>query len=64
MQKEARTAAMTVDKIIHIAETFKGFKKQPSVLKELDGKYRDAGLELKKEGKNGAELVKELLEAV
>jgi len=62
MQKEARTGAMTVDKIIHIAETFKGFKKQASVLKELDGKYRDAGLEIKKEGKTGTDLVKQLRE--
>ncbi len=50
MQKEAKTGAITVDKIIHIAEMFKGFKKQTkaSVLKELDGKYLNAGLKIKK----------------
>ncbi|MEK7822643.1 MAG: hypothetical protein AAB228_00185 [Nitrospirota bacterium] len=65
MQKEAKIGAITVDKIIHIAEMFKGFKKQTkvSVLKELDGKYREAGLRIKKEGKTSTDLIRELRES-
>ena len=62
MQKEIKTGAITVDRIIHLAEMFKGFKKQASVLKELDGKYWEAGLKIKKEGKTSTNLVKELRE--
>jgi len=64
MQKAAKTGAVTVDRIIHIAEMFKGFKKQTkaSVLKKLDGKYLEAGLKMKKEGKTSVDLVKELRE--
>ena len=64
MQKEVKTGAITVDKIIHIAEMFKGFKKQAkvSVLRELDGKYWEAGLKIKKEGKTSTGLIKELRE--
>ncbi len=64
MQKIAKTGAITVDKIIHIAEMFKGFKKQTkaSVLKELDGKYLSAGLKIKKEGKTSVDLIRELRE--
>ncbi len=62
MQKEIKIGAITVDRIIHLAEMFKGFKKQASVLKELDGKYWEVGLKIKKEGKTSTNLVKELRE--
>lgn len=61
MQK-AELSGITVEKILQTAEMFKGFKKQPSMLKQLDGKYYQEGLEMKKQGITSAALIKEIRE--
>ncbi|MDI6703415.1 MAG: hypothetical protein QME40_01900 [bacterium] len=55
-------SGITVDKLLHIAEMFKGFKKKTSVLKEIDGKYVNAGIEMKKQGITSTDLIKEIRE--
>ena len=62
MQK-AELSGITVEKILQTAEMFKGFKKQPSVLKQLDGKYYKEGLEMKKQGITSTTIIKEIRES-
>lgn len=57
-----RLGGMTIDKLLKTAEMFKGFKKKPSMLKQLDGKYSDAGLGMKKHGVSSATIVREIRE--
>ena len=53
--------AVTVDKIITIAEGLKGFRKhKPGVVKALAGKYAEAGEKIKAEGSNSVELVRQI----
>jgi hypothetical protein len=59
MQK-TKTSGLTVDKLLQTAATLKGFKKQPSVLKKLDGKYYEAGQELKKQGITSTDIIREI----
>lgn len=61
MQK-ATLRGITVDKLLQTAEMFKGFKKQPSVLKQLDGKYYKAGREMKRQGITSASVIREMRE--
>ncbi|MBI3600113.1 MAG: hypothetical protein HY097_05665 [Nitrospinae bacterium] len=61
MQK-AELSGITVEKILQTAEMFKGFKKQPSVLKQLDGKYYKEGLEMKNQGITSTAIIKEMRE--
>ncbi|MBI3582915.1 MAG: hypothetical protein HY096_03060 [Nitrospinae bacterium] len=61
MQK-AELSGITVEKILQTAEIFKGFKKQPSILKQLDGKYYKEGLEMKKEGITSTTIIREIRE--
>ena len=61
MQK-AELSGITVEKILQTAEMFKGFKKQPSVLKQLDGKYYKEGLEMKKQDITSTTIIKEIRE--
>ena len=61
MQK-TELSGITVEKILQTAEMFKGFKKQPSVLKQLDGKYYKEGLEMKKQGITSTAIIKEIRE--
>lgn len=62
MQK-VRIYGITVDRLLQTAEMFKGFKKKPSVLKQLDGKYYKAGIEMKKQGITSTDVIKEIREA-
>jgi len=62
MQK-TELSGITVEKILQTAEMFKGFKKQPSVLKQLDGKYYKEGLEMKKQGITSTTIIKEIRES-
>ncbi len=62
MQK-AELSGITVEKILQTAEMFKGFKKQPSVLKQLDGKYYKEGLEMKKQDITSTTIIKEIRES-
>lgn len=62
MQK-VKFSGITVDKLLETAEMFKGFKKQPSVLRQLDGKYSKAGLEMKKLGLTSTVAVRDIREA-
>ena len=62
MQK-AELSGITVEKILQTAEMFKAFKKQPSVLKQLDGKYYKEGLEMKKQGITSTTIIKEIRES-
>lgn len=55
-------SGITVEKILQTAEMFKGFKKKPSMLKYLDGKYYKEGLEMKKQGITSTMIVKEIRE--
>lgn len=53
--------AITVDKIIAVAEGLKGFKKHKSgVVRALAGKYEEAGGKLNAEGSNSAELIRQI----
>lgn len=61
MQK-AELSGITVEKILQTAKMFKGFKKQPSMLKQLDGKYYQEGLEMKKQDITSTALIKEIRE--
>lgn len=61
--EKIKFSGITVDKLLQTAEVFKGFKKQPSVLKQLDGKYHKTGFELKKQGLTSTAVVRELREA-
>ena len=62
MQK-TELSGITVEKILQTAEMFKGFKKQPSVLKQLDGKYYKEGLEMKKQDITSTTIIKEIRES-
>lgn len=55
-------SGITVEKILQTAEMFKGFKKQPSILKQLDSKYCQEGLEMKKQGITSTMIIKEIRE--
>lgn len=61
MQK-VRIGGITVDSLLQTAEMFKGFRKKTSVLKQLDGKYSEAGIEMKKQGITSTELIREIRE--
>jgi len=61
MQK-VRLSGITIDKLLKTAEVFKGFKKRPSVLKQLDGKYHEAGIEMKKQGITSTSVIREIRE--
>ncbi len=61
MQK-VRISGITVDSLLQTAEMFKGFRKKTSVLKQLDGKYSEAGIEMKKQGITSTELIREVRE--
>ncbi|MCL4537840.1 MAG: hypothetical protein M1610_09650 [Nitrospirae bacterium] len=61
MQK-VRISGITVDRLLQTAEMFKGFRKKTSVLKQLDGKYSEAGIEMKKQGITSTELIREIRE--
>ena len=56
-------SGITIEKILQTAEMFKGFKKKPSMLKHLDGKYYKEGLEMKKQGITSTTIIKEIREA-
>lgn len=62
MQK-IRINGITVDKLLRTAEVFKRFKKKPSVLKQLDGKYCKEGIEMKKQGITSTDVIREIREA-
>lgn len=61
MQK-VRISGITVDSLLQTAEMFKGFRKKTSVLKQLDGKYSESGIEMKKQGITSTELIREIRE--
>ncbi|MBI4691270.1 MAG: hypothetical protein HY754_13555 [Nitrospirae bacterium] len=56
-------SGVTIDKLIHTAEMFRGFKKKSSILKQLDGKYFKTGIEMKKKGLTSVSAVREIREA-
>jgi hypothetical protein len=49
---------ITINSLLETAKMFKGFKKQPSVLKQLDGKYYKSGIEMVKQGITSTDLIK------
>ena len=61
MFKDIKMGAVTVDKIIAVAEGLKGFRKHRlGVVKALAGKYAKAGEKIKAEGSSSAELVRQI----
>lgn len=60
--RKVSISGITVDKILQTAKVLKGFKKRPSVLKQLDGKYYKEGIEMKKHGITSTDIIREIRE--
>lgn len=60
---KVKISGITIERLLQVANMFKGFKKKVSVLKELDGKYVDVGIEMKKKGLSSTDLIREIREA-
>ncbi len=61
MPKGIKMGAVTVDKIITVAEGLKGFgKHKKGVVKALAGKYEEVGRKLKAKGNTSVELIRQM----
>lgn len=55
-------SGVTIERLLQTANVFKGFKKKPFVLKQIDGKYRKEGVELKKLGISSTAMIRGIRE--
>lgn len=53
---------ITINRILETAKMLKGFKKQLSVLKQLDGKYYKAGIAMKEQGITSTDAIRRVRE--